>query len=426
MDTLTPLALTPMTEPVGRRGTARDVLRQPDFVRVWGATFLSNTGRWMQSAAQGVLAWELTESPAFLGFMVFAGLVPLSLLSLVGGSLADTFDRRKLIISSQVWQLVWSAVLAVLVIDDYIAPPLFALIAFITSVGQGIYAPVFTSVLPSLAGPGNIGAAISLNSTQTNASRIIGPAIGGWLTSKVGFAEVFAINSLTYLIVIAAIAVTTLPPVDASVRSLGDRLLGGFRIAFRAPQVGLPLLTMALFTFFCLPFIGQMPAIAEINLAVDATSSTYGLVYAVFGAGAFFGALGVGTVLSQWPRTRTLRLSMLLFAVSLSWLALASSVTRAAAAFFFVGLFYFMVPTTLATMWQEHVKDEVRGRVSALWVLAFGGTIPFANLVAGKAVEATSLRTVLLVGAGVAVALAGTARFVPGPPVGEEIAGKDP
>ena len=98
-----------------------------------------------------------------------------------------------------------------------------------------------------------------------NGARVIGPALGGWLTSRFGFAEVFSLNAVTYLFVLVAIVLTTIPPTSADPRNLGDRLFGGFRIAFRAPQVGRPLTLMCLFSFFCLPFIGQLPAIAEIE-----------------------------------------------------------------------------------------------------------------------------------------------------------------
>ncbi len=375
----------------------------------------------MQSAAQGVLAWELTGSSAFLGLMIFAQLGPLGILSLVGGSLADSSDRRRILLGTQTWQMFWSGVLAVLVIDDHIAPPLFVAIVFITGLGQGLFAPAFTSVLPSLAGHHNLAAAVSLNSTQTNAARVIGPAIGGWLTSLVGFAEVFAINALTYVVVIVALYVTKLPSPSASASTMSDRLFGGFRVARRAHQVGRPLLVMMLFALFCLPFIGQLPAIAELNLGIDPKSGQYGYFYASFGFGALVGALLVGTALVNRPRETVARTTLVGFAAALLWLSTISDITIGYVAIFVVGLFYFVLPTTLNTMWQEHVDETVRGRVAAVWVLSFGGTVPFSNVIAGQIVELTSLRTVLVGGVFAALALSFGARFMTGPVVGEEL-----
>ncbi len=400
---------------------ALSALSEPNFLRFYVASFLSNTGRWMQSAAIGVLGWKLTESSSFLGAIIFAQLGPMAILSLIGGSLADTANRRLLLLSTQTWQMVWTAVLAVLVINDTIAPGLLLALVFVIGLGQGIYAPVFTSILPSLAGPENLQAAISLNSTQTNAARVIGPAIGGWLTSQVGFAEVFAINAASYLVVLMAILITTLPTSTSTSRSFKDRVFGGFRIAYKAPQVGRPLLTMAMFSLFCLPFIGQLPAIAEVRLGIDSKSTEYGYFYALFGFGALIGALSVGTVLRRVPRSLVVRVALVGFAACLTWLAVVRDITVGYLVIALLGVAYFILPTSLATSWQEHVDDSVRGRLAAIWVLTFGGTVPFANMAAGPIVDATSLPTVMFAGAAAALILAVVVRLRTGPVVGEEL-----
>lgn len=411
----------PATDPIPEPGTARETLAVPAFRRMFIATFLSNTGRWMQLVAVGVLGFKLTGSNAFLGQLIFAQLAPMAFLSLLGGSLADTVDRRMLLIITQVWQMAWTLFLAWQLIDGDISKNSLLIIIFIIGLGQGIFAPVFTSALPSIAEPRNLRAAISLNSVQTNAARVIGPAIGGLLTSWFGFAEVFAINGISYLFVIAALVITPIPRVESSARSFRDRIFGGFRIAIRAPQVGRPLALMAMFALFCLPFVGQLPAIAEQQLGVDSKSTQYGWFYAAFGVGALAGASVVATALIDFDRGVLVRRSLLGFAVSLTALGFVTSLGPAIAAIFFVGLFYFALPTTLATAWQEHVDESIRGRVSALWVLSFGGMVPIANLVAGYVVEATSLRTVMLTGALVGVALALGFAIRPGEMVGEAL-----
>ena len=410
-----------MSDRPRKTGTARDALAQPDFRRIYVASLISNMGRWMQNTALGVLAWELTESSSFLGLVIFAQLGPLGILSLLGGSLADTRDRRRLLLGTQIWQMLWSFVLAAMVIDDTVGRGPLLLIVFVIGLGQGIFAPAFTSVLPSLAGPRNLPAAIALNSAQINAARVVGPAVGGFLTSRVGFAEVFAINAASYLIVIAALWMTRMPAPSTTVRSLGDRIFGGFKVVFRAPQVGRPIIVMTLFSLLCLPFIGQLPAIAEINLDVDAQSTQYGWFYALFGAGALVGALSSSTVFLRLPRTLMVRAGFIGFAAALAWLALLRDISIAFVAIATLGFFYFILPVTLSTMWQEHVDDSVRGRVAALWVLSFGGTVPIANVVAGPLVDLTSLTAILLAGSAAAIALALLARLPEGPVVGEEI-----
>ncbi len=404
------------------RGTARDALAVPEFRRLYIGSALSNTGRWLQTAALGILGWKISESSAYLGAIIFAQLGPLGMLSLIGGSLADTADRRLLLLVTQAWQMVWTFVLALLLLDGDIGRGTLLLIVFVIGLGQGLYAPALTSVIPAIAGERNLSAAIALNSMQVNGTRVVGPAIGGFLVSYWGFAEVFAINAASYVFVITAIYLTVIPPGTATSRTFRERVFGGFTIAWRAPQVGRPLLLMFLFAFLCLPFIGQLPAIAEVNLGIDSESTTYGWFYGCFGLGGLSGAFLVGTVFLRTPASKVVPIGLLGFAVSLAWLAMLSDINAAYVAIFCVGTFYFAMPTSLATAWQEHVTSEVRGRVSALWVLSFGGTVPIANIIAGQVVELTNLRVVLLFGALCALALT-VVRLPGGPVVGEEILG---
>lgn len=412
-----------MNQPARRpaqRGSLREALQVDAFRKILVGTALSNTGRWLQTAALGVLGWRISGSSAYLGMLIFAQLMPMGFLALLGGSLADTIDRRKLLLSTQIWQMVWTFVLAAMLIDGEVDQLTLLGIVFIIGIGQGLYAPALTSVLPSIAGEANLSAAIALNSIQINVTRVIGPALGGLLVSEWGYAEVFAINAFSYVFVIGAIARTTIPATTAMARSFRDRVFGGFIVAFRAGQVGRPLAIMFLFALLCLPFIGQLPAIADVNLGIDTESSTYGWFYACFGLGGAAGAALVGTVFLKTPGARVLPAALVGFGLSLGALAVLDQRIPAFIALFLVGLFYLALPTTLATAWQEHVTAEIRGRVGALWVLSFGGTVPFANVIAGQAAELTSLRAVLLFGSVCALLLT-TLRLEPGPVVGEEI-----
>jgi len=140
----------------------------------------------------------------------------------------------------------------------------------------------------------------------------------------------------------------------------------------------------------------------------------------MFGLGGLTGAGLIGTVFLRTPSARIAPVTLAAFSLSLGWLTLVRNVGWAFVAIYLVGLFYFALPTSLATAWQEHVDSAIRGRVAALWVLAFGGTIPFANIVAGPLIELTSLTAVLLTGAAAAMALT-LVRLPSGPVVGEEI-----
>lgn len=402
------------------RGTARDALAVPQFRRLFIGSALSNTGSWAQMTILGVLAWKVSESSTYLGLLIFAQLAPMGFLSLLGGSLADTFDLKKLLFGAQLWQMSFTLVLAFMLLDGDISKSALLAVVFTIGIGQGLYAPALTAVVPSVAGHSNLSAAIALNSIQFNAARVVGPAIGGMLLNWFGFAQVFLFNAASFLFLLLAILTISLPPSTSSSVAFKERIFGGFKIAMRAPQVGRPLFAMFVFSMLCLPFIGQLPAIAELNLGIDSQGQDYSYLFAMFGFGGLCGALMVATVFVRASTNFTTRISLTGFAISMACLTFVSELYIAFPVIYVVGLFYFMLPTVLATHWQEHVDSSVRGRVSAIWVLAFGGTLPVSNLIAGRLAEATSISLILIMAVVAAVFML-FIRFPDGEVVGEEL-----
>jgi len=388
-------------------GTALAALRQTTFRRVYTGAFLSNIGTWMQNVVLGALAYDISGSASFLSIVMFAQLGPMLLFSVVGGMFADTFDRRGLLVVISGMQAVLALVLAGVVRADDPSRLAIVGVVFLIGLGQSVFGPTYSAVLPDLVGPGNLAGAISLNSAQMNGSRVIGPAIGGLLFAQYGAPWVFSLNAATYLFVIGALLSVQLPDVESSGagESRLHRLALGFRIARGRFPVGRCLMTMVLFSFLCLPFIGQMPVLAERNLGIDARSTGYGWLYACFGLGAMLGALSVGTVFSETSKERLTQAGMVAFGLSLGVFAWLRSPVPAFAVIVVVGFFYFGTVTALSTVLQLHLAGNERGRVMALWMMAFGGTVPLGNLVAGPLIEATSVTTVVFPGAIIAVAL---------------------
>ena len=383
------------------------VLRQDVFRRVYTGAFLSNIGTWMQNVVLGAYVYDQTSSPSFLSIVLFAQLGPMLFFSVVGGMLADTFDRRRLLVIVSATQAALSIALAMVVSGDGINRWAIVGVVFLMGVGQSVFGPTYSALLPDLVGPGNLAGAISLNSAQMNGSRVIGPAIGGLLFAQLGAPWVFSLNAATYVFVIGALLTVTLPDVEAGDpgESRLQRLALGFRIARNRFPVGRCLLTMVLFSLVCLPFIGQMPVLADSNLGIDARSTAYGWLYACFGLGAMLGALSVGTVFAQVQMETLVRACMSAFGVSLAVFAWLRAPMPAFVLIVVVGFFYFASVTALSTVLQLHLAGNERGRVMALWMMAFGGTVPVGNLIAGPLIEATSVTTVVLPGALGAIAL---------------------
>jgi MFS family permease len=388
-------------------GTARAALAHRTFRTVFFGAFASNIGSWMQNVVLGAYAYSLTKSSVYVGLVTMAQLGPSLLLASVGGLVADVVDRRRLLIIVSIEQLLFSLVLAAIVAQD--DPSRLAILAavFAIGVGQSLYAPAYSAVLPALVGREDLPGAISLNSAQMNGSRVIGPAIGGILFAAFGPSPVFVINAVTYLFVIAALAIVRLPPVVPIVEGPQGlrRLLVGVEVARRDYVVGRCLMTVALFSFFCLPFVGQMPVVAADNLGLGPKSAAYGVFYACFGLGAVIGALSIGTVFARRSRATMVRAGMFGFSISLAVFALLRSPGPAYPVVAVLGFMYFATITCLSTALQERLDDAVRGRVMALWIMGFGGTVPLGAMVAGPLIDATSATAVLLGGALVALGL---------------------
>lgn len=398
-------------------GTIRSALANRQFRIVYSGSVLSNIGTWMQNVVMAAYAYELTGSASFVGLVGFATLGPQLLLSLVGGGLADTFDRRRVIIVMAFWQMAFSVGLAAIATSNDPSRVGLLVVTFLIGSGNALQGPSFASLLPNLVPRRDLAGAVALNSANMNISRIIGPAIGGLLYAGVGAQWVFLLNAATYVFIVIAMSLVRVPRVqrvDGEPSGL-RRVLGGFTVVRHDPVVRRAVTTVALFSFFSLTFLTQMPVLSTENFGIPAKSTAYGVLYAVFGVGALAGALSIGTVFANRSLERVLRLSLVGFAVFLTVYGLIRTPALAYPVGVVLGFAYFAAVTSLSTVLQQRLDDRVRGRVLAVWMMAFGGTVPIGGLVAGAVVERTNVTVIVMVGAAVAAFLAWYADLRPPP-----------
>jgi len=390
-----------------KRGTAAAALRYPAFRRVYIGWLASNVGSWMQNVVLTAWAYELTKSATFVSIVLFAQLGPLLLFSLVGGALADRFDRKRLITMACAEQALAAFGLAWIATSPEPSQPGIVFFVFAIGMGQALIGPTFSSVLPTLVDKPDLPGAVSLVSVNMNGSRVLGAAIGPFVYSHFGVPWVFSANAVTYgFIVVAILTVTITNAVrDPSGPSGLKQMVAGFTVARHDRVVGRVLLTCAAFSFFCLIWIGQMPTMAERNLGITPKSAQYGNLYALFGFGALLGALSVGTVFAGRNLNTLVKIHLGGFTMMLAVLATLRSPEIAFLAIWVLGYFYFVVITGLSTLLQKQLDEKTRGRVMALWIMAFGGTVPLGNLFFGPIIELTSITAVLFVGVGVAAFL---------------------
>jgi MFS family permease len=403
-----------------RSGTARAALSHRTFRIVFFGAFASNIGTWMQNVVLGAYAYDLTHSSTFVGIIIFAQLGPTLVLPMIGGLLADKVDRKRLLIVLSLEQLVFSLGVALVTLSPHPSHVLLVVMVLMVGAGSAMFGPTYSAILPGLVGRKDLPGAISLNSAQMNASRVIGPVIGGVLYSLVGPAWVFAGNAVTYLFVVGALLIVTLPAVPQSPTdaSRWRQLTAGITVARDDRVVGRCLVTVFVFSLLALAFIGQMPVVAAHSLGINlSTSPDYGILYACFGAGALTGAISIGTVFARTSKPLLVRVCLIGYALALGTFALQRSPVPADVNVAITGAFYFAFITALNTTLQSRLHENVRGRVMALWMMGFGGTVGIGNLLIGPVVEAVGITDVLLFGAVVALALAWYADVYPPPAV---------
>ncbi len=327
---------------------------------------------------------------------------------MLGGLLADRLNRKWLLIILSLEQLIFSLVLALVVRAPHPSLVLVTCVVLLIGVGNAMFGPAYSAILPGLVGREDLPGAVSLNAAQMNASRVIGPAIGGVAFLLIGPSWVFVANAATYLFVVAALLIVSLPRTAAAPRhaSRWRELTAGIATARSDRVVGRCLVTVFAFSLLALAFIGQMPVVAAHNLGINPRSTGYGVLYACFGTGALVGALSIGTVFSRVSKPLIVRVGLLLYVPSLVTFALLRGPGPAYPTVAVLGAFYFAFITALNTTLQAQLDESVRGRVMALWMMGFGGTVGLGNLVIGPIVATVGITNVLLFGAGAALLLA--------------------
>jgi MFS family permease len=390
-----------------RPGTARAALSYRDFRLIWIGLFLSNIGTWMQNFTLPAYIEHRTESAALVGLLVFTQLGPLLLLSIPAGVLADRLPRRPFLIGMQLVQMAFSVALAGLVAGDFALWTLFA-VSLVIGIANALNTPAFQASVPLLVHRSDLAGAVSLNSVMINGSRVIGPALAA-LLAVLGATtpQLFLVNAVTYLFLVGALLLVTVPDVRGNHPERGwRRLLSGINIARHRKVLARVLGTMAVFSVVCLPFVGLFPSVARRNFDMDVDGIGYKLLYTTWGIGACLGALAVGTVLASFDRRRIVVIGLLLFSGSLAAFALVRMPAPAFPIAFVLGFAYFLTATSLVTIFQENLADTERAVTMPLWFMAFGGSVPIGNLIFGPIMDAIGARWVLLLGAVIAVGLA--------------------
>lgn len=370
-----------------------------DFRLMWMGACTSSIGTWMQSTAQSWLIYDLSKSSEYLGLDRFLGEIPIVLLSLFGGVLADRVNRRYILLGSQVLQMTCAVILTLLLATGVISSksplvwPILTL-SFFVGIAQAFGGPAYSALVPTLVEKDDLPNAISLNSIQFNLARVIGPALGGTALATLGAAWCFGMNAASYVAVIITLLIVRpkFVPTGTKASVFASMRQGIDFVRHRVAMVPLIGLTFSM-TFLAVTQMQFLPVFAREILHEDAKAFTYLLISS--GLGSVTGAL----IVAGFARKRGLGRPALLVLGILGILTIAFSFTRhlliAMPIAFLCGGCLIAMFAMVMSMVQSIIPDDMRGRVMSVYNLALRGGMPLGALTAGFLIPHFTLPVVL-------------------------------
>ena len=370
--------------PVGKvtwRHTFR-ALRHRNYRLFFYGQLVSLIGTWMQQTAMSWLVYQITGSKLMLGVVAAVGSAPMIFFSLWGGSLADRYPKRAIIIWTQIAQMIPAFVLAALAWFGLATPWLIIVIATVTGIGMAFDMPARQAFTVEMTSREDLLNAISLNSSIFNGARVIGPALAGVVIGTLGTAMCFFVNGLSYIAVIVGLLMMRLPPHQPLPKDAAYAgAWSGLTYVLKHRRVRTILALLGTVGIFGWSYAVLLPAFARDVFGLGADG--YGILMSASGVGAVAGALTVATAGHVLPARKIALAGVWIFSGAL----LAFSFTRN----FYLALLLMVIGgfgmllffSTANTVMQTIVPDEMRGRVLGVWGLVFGAMIPLGSLEAG-------------------------------------------
>jgi MFS family permease len=378
----------------------RSPLSIPAFRNLWSSNLLSNFGGQVQVVAAGWLMATLTHSPQMVALVQSAVALPVMLLILVGGALADNLDRRMLLLAAQVFMLLVSASLAALAWAGLVTPWLLLLFTFLLSGGGALNNPAWQASMRDIVPRELISRAVGLNSTSINLARTAGPALGGAVVAVAGVAAAFLINALSYVALIVAVLRWRPPPRPEPLggrEPLGSAILTGVRYAAMSPHLRPVVVRGAISGFSASAAFALMPVVASQQLGGGPL--LLGGLLGSFGAGAVIGALASGRLRERTAAEYLVRAAMGLLASGLVLLGLSSTPILAGLGAALAGAGWVMAHSSFNATVQLSAARWVSARSLALYQTATFGAMVAGSWFFGMIAERASV-SVALVAAG--------------------------
>jgi MFS family permease len=396
-----------------QRPSALSPLRYPVFRAVWAASTLSNLGGLIQSVGASWLMISIAQSADMVALVQASVNLPIVLLALVAGAMADNLERRHVMLGAQIFMLLVSVTLAVCAWTGLITPWLLLLFTFLIGCGTAFNAPAWQASVGDMVPRAELPSAVALNSVGFNIARSVGPALGGIIVAMAGAAAAFAVNAVSYTALIAVLARwrPTPPPQPLPRETLGLAVAAGVRYVAMSPAIRTVLLRSAVFGFGVGAVMALMPLIAK--TLIGGGPLTYGLLLGAFGVGAVAGALGNARLRQRVSTETIVRSASIGFAVATAIAGLSNHLLMTMTVLLLAGAGWLLALSTFNVSVQMSAPRWVVARALSLYQMTTFGGLAAGSWLWGVVAESESVRSALLGASVVTLACAALGRWLP-------------
>lgn len=386
-------------EPAADQLSAWAPIQQPVFRMLWGTWLTANICMWMSDVAAAWMMTSMTTTPLWVALVQTSATLPVFLLGLPSGALADILDRRRYFIATQFWIATVATLLCLAVMSGVMTPPLLLALTFANGVGLAMRWPVFAAIVPELVPRVQLPAALALNGIAMNASRIVGPLVAGALIASAGTEYVFVLNAV--LSVISGFVIMRWRREHAPSPLGRERLVSAMRVGLQfvrqSSRLRAVLLRVSLFFLHSTALLALLPLVARNLHTGDA--GTFTLLLAAMGVGAIGTAFCLPRLRQMMSRDALVLRSTVLQSVSTALMAIAPNAWVAVPAMLLNGMAWICCANSLSVSAQLSLPDWVRARGMSMYQMAIMGASALGAALWGQIATLTSVSTGLLVAA---------------------------
>ncbi|TDD94123.1 MFS transporter [Flavobacterium cellulosilyticum] len=380
--------------------TTFNSFKNKNFRLFFSGQFISLLGTWMQKTAVSWLVYSITQSKFMLGVSVFATLFPTALFSLYGGIVADRYDRYKILVITQFVSL-FQAILMTLAVIFFKENIVWWIISLSVMLGiiNGFDVPARQSLVRELIiDKADLPNALALNSSMVNLSKLIGPAIAGFVLEQFGDAICFGSNAVSFIAVLISLFLMQLPQQKIKLKAdknLKKEFTEAFLFIKNTPTISSAIIFTGLMGLFVLPFSALTPVFAKDIF--KGSASTLGVVDGVIGLGAFLGALFLASLKNGTNLSKILAKNSFLFGIGLLLFSQTNSYPLALVFLIFGSFGMMSVRTITNTIVQVNVHNEFRGRVISIYLMVLTAMVPIGSLLVGSVSHYIGVQTTVLI-----------------------------